>query len=115
MEYIGLARRQVWYGWVLGPLARDLRGYDTSSGIRLDPKSPGWRHFILAPKPDRRMGHVTAQFDSPYGLIESAWAYEKGGTWNWRVRVPPNTTATVEMPNGERREVAAGEHVFSLP
>jgi alpha-L-rhamnosidase len=88
--------------------------YGTMAGIQPDPKSPGWRHFILAPKPDRRMGHVTAQFDSPYGRIESAWAYEKDGTWNWRVCVPPNTTATVEMPNGERREVVAGEHVFAL-
>ena len=88
--------------------------YGTMAGIQTDPKSPGWRHFVLAPKPDRRMGKVSAQFDSPYGRIESAWAYEKDGTWNWRVCVPPNTAATVEMPNGERREVVAGEHVFAL-
>ncbi|MCR5753005.1 MAG: glycoside hydrolase family 78 protein [Kiritimatiellae bacterium] len=89
--------------------------YGAMAGIQPDPKSPGWRHFVLAPKPDRRIGKVAAHFDSPYGRIESSWSYQDDGSWKWRVTVPPNTTATVETPDGARREVAAGEHVFSLP
>ena len=60
-------------------------------------------------------GHVNARYDSPYGRIESAWEYENDGGWKWRVTVPPNTTATVEVPTGKKIEVSAGEHVFSLP
>ena len=86
--------------------------YGTMAGIQPDPKCPGWRHFVLAPKPDRRMGHVNARYDSPYGRIESVWEYKNDGGWKWRVTVPPNTTATVEIPTGRKIEVAAGEHVF---
>ena len=82
--------------------------YATMAGIRPDPESPGWKHFILAPKPDRRLGRAGARFESPYGTIESAWRYDGDGSLKWRVRIPPNTSATVVMPTGEKRELKAG-------
>jgi alpha-L-rhamnosidase len=84
--------------------------YGTMAGIQTDPKSPGWRHFVLAPKPDRRMGKVSAQFDSPYGRIASEWVYAPDGTLTWRFTVPPNASATVHLPDGGTKEYGAGTY-----
>ena len=88
--------------------------YDTMAGIRPDPDAPGWRHFVLAPVPDRRVGRVHAAFESPYGTIESAWAYCGNDEIRFRFRVPPNTTARVVLPDGTEREVASGIHKYSI-
>ena len=88
--------------------------YGTMAGIMPDPESPGWRHFVLYPKPDRRMGRVSARFDSPYGAIESEWAYSPDGTLSWRFTVPPNTSATVRYPDGRVQECCAGTYGFDV-
>ena len=88
--------------------------YGTMAGIRPDPESPGWRHFILAPRPDRRIGRAGARFQSPYGIIESAWRYAAGGKLMWKIRIPANTTATVVMPSGEKREMSAGSYKLEM-
>ena len=88
--------------------------YGTMAGIRPDPDAPGWRHFVLAPVPDRRVGRVQAAFESQYGTIESAWAYGGDDEIMFRFRVPPNTTARVVLPDGTEREVASGIHEYSI-
>ena len=71
--------------------------YKTAAGIAADPKNPGFRNIIMAPKPDRRLGHVTAEYKSAAGLIKSAWRYE-GETWIWEFSVPSGATASVTLP-----------------
>ena len=84
------------------------------AGIREDPGNPGFRHFILAPLPDRRVGHVTARHRSPCGEIESAWRYGDGGaTWTWRFTIPRGTSATVIAPGLPPREFGPGIHAIS--
>ena len=34
------------------------------------------KHIIMKPIPDKRLGHVTAEYRSAAGLIKSAWKYE---------------------------------------
>ena len=87
--------------------------YGTMAGIRLDPKSPGWKHFILAPIPDKRIGNVNATYESPYGAIKSSWEFNKNGTWHFRAEIPANPSATVILPNGETREQASGKFTWS--
>ena len=82
--------------------------YGTMAGIRSDSLG-GFKHFNLAPIPDRRMGKVDASFDSPYGVIRSAWAYE-GGKWKWTFTIPANTTATVKVPGRIAEELPAGTY-----
>ena len=84
--------------------------FSAMAGIRDDPAAPGFRHFVLAPVPDPRIGSVKASFRSPYGEIRSAWKYEKDGTWEWTFTVPPNTTATVIAPGGTQKEYAPGTY-----
>ena len=96
------------YGSVLGWL------FSAAAGIQADPKRPGWRHFVLHPHPDRRLGSLKATLGSPKGRILSAWSYDVDGTLRWKFTIPEGTTATVVRPDGVTREYAGGtyEHSF---
>lgn len=85
--------------------------YKTAAGIAADPKAPGFANVIMAPKPDRRLGFVRAEYKSAAGLIASAWHYE-GDTWVWTFTVPAGATADVTLP-GETASTryGAGTHV----
>ena len=85
--------------------------YSTMAGIREDLARPGFRHFFLQPRPDRRVGAVRASYDSASGRIESAWEYGADGKWRWTYTVPPNTAATVVLPDGRTFERKAGTFV----
>ncbi len=84
--------------------------YRTVAGIREDPEEGGFRHFVLAPHPDPRMGHCSAHYRSPCGEIESSWRYDSEGKWIWRFAVPANTTATVIVPGESPSDFSAGRH-----
>ena len=84
--------------------------YSTMAGIREDPERGGFRHFVLAPHPDPRVGHCTARYRSPQGEIESAWRYDETGAWRWDFSIPEGTTATVVVPGREPRVFAPGRH-----
>ena len=87
--------------------------YGTMAGIQEDVACPGFKHIILAPEPDKRMGHVKACFRSPYGPITSAWNYDQAGKWTWTFTIPANTTATVKIPGGETKEYVAGTYTVT--
>jgi len=84
--------------------------YGTMAGIQEDAAQPGFKHFILAPIPDSRVGHVKASFDSPYGRIESEWRVDTWDKFTWTFTIPANTTATVKIPGGAVKEYAAGSY-----
>jgi alpha-L-rhamnosidase len=71
--------------------------YSGAAGIRPDDASPGYKHFFLAPQFTTRLSHVKATLDSPYGVIASSWRVEKDQIL-YDVTVPPNSTATLELP-----------------
>ncbi|PHN01100.1 family 78 glycoside hydrolase catalytic domain [Flavilitoribacter nigricans] len=80
--------------------------YNYSLGIQRDPKSPGFKHFILQPTPDPtgKMKFAEGYYDSMYGTIRSAWSQE-GKTWTYTVSVPGNTTATLYLPAASAKKV----------
>ena len=84
--------------------------YGTMAGIREGSSGKGFKEFVLAPLPDRRIGNVDASFDSPYGMIRSAWSYGKDGSWIWNFTIPPNTTATVTVPGGKSETLGSGAY-----
>lgn len=71
--------------------------YQTLGGINYDPDQPGFKHIILRPRPVGDLTWVRASHVSVYGKIESDWKLE-GEQLQWRVVVPPNTTATAYIP-----------------
>lgn len=74
--------------------------WETAAGITADPVHPGFKHFNLAPVPDKRLGYVNAEYKSPEGVINSCWRYE-GNTWIWDFTIPEGTTAAVTLPGEE--------------
>jgi alpha-L-rhamnosidase len=71
--------------------------YSGAAGIRPDDASPGYKHFFLAPQFTTRLAQVKATFDSPYGMIASAWHVEKDQII-YDITIPPNSSATLELP-----------------
>ena len=84
--------------------------WETCAGIVADPAQPGFKHIIMRPVPDRRLGHLDASYKSAEGLIKSSWHYE-GDTWIWEVTIPEGSTATVYMPDGEVKSMGSGTHI----
>ena len=71
--------------------------YKTAAGIAPDVSDPGFKRIVMAPKPDRRLGYVKAEYKSVAGLVKSAWRYE-GDKWVWDFTVPDGATADVTLP-----------------
>ncbi|MBQ3198414.1 MAG: family 78 glycoside hydrolase catalytic domain [Alistipes sp.] len=71
--------------------------WETAAGISSDPATPGFKHIIMKPIPDKRLGHLTAEYNSAAGLIKSAWKYE-GDKWIWEFTIPEGAKATVTLP-----------------
>ena len=71
--------------------------WETVAGIAADPAQPGFRHIIMRPVPDRRLGMLKAEYRSAAGLIRSHWSY-KGKQWRWTFTIPEGSTATVTLP-----------------
>ena len=85
------------YGAVLAWMYKDM------AGIAADPKAPGFKNIIMAPKPDRRLEFVKAEYKSAAGLIKSSWRYEseqwnKNEKWIWDFTIPEGATADVTLP-----------------
>ena len=84
--------------------------WESVAGIAADPSAPGFRHIIMRPLPDRRLGHVEAEYHSAAGTIKSAWRYN-GSRWTWTFTIPSGATATVTLPGQtESREYGSGTH-----
>ncbi len=88
--------------------------YSAAAGIRRDPATVGWKHFLLHPYADKRLGGMDATYDSPAGRIASAWKYGPDGKLRWTFAIPEGATATVTPPwGGAAKEYAAGRYELS--
>ena len=82
--------------------------WQTAAGIASDPAAPGFKHIVMKPVPDKRLGWLEASYQSAAGLVKSSWKYE-GNRWIWNFTVPEGATATVTLPGEtESKEYAAG-------
>ena len=86
--------------------------YKTAAGIAADPKAPGFKNIVMAPKPDRRLGFVKAEYRSAAGLVKSHWRYE-GEKWVWEFTVPDGATADVTVP-GESTSRHYGSGTYTI-
>jgi alpha-L-rhamnosidase len=64
------------------------------AGINLDESRPGYKHFVLRPRPGGGLTWAKGRYHSIRGPIESEWRRE-GKKLSYRVAIPPNTSATV--------------------
>lgn len=86
--------------------------WETVAGIASDPAAPGFKHIIMRPIPDKRLGHISAEYHSAAGLIKSAWRYE-GDEWIWEFTIPEGATATVTLP-GESESKLYGAGTYKV-
>jgi alpha-L-rhamnosidase len=74
--------------------------YRVMAGIEVDPAQPGYRHIRIQPQPGGRFTSANASHQSMYGRVASSWTL-KGGSFELSIEVPPNTRATVRLPNAK--------------
>ena len=87
--------------------------WETAAGIAADKAVPGFKHIIMSPIPDKRLGSLTAEYHSAAGVIKSAWKYN-GDAWEWKFSIPEGATATVTLPGeSESKEYETGDYTIT--
>jgi alpha-L-rhamnosidase len=84
------------------------------AGIRPDPAQPGYKHFFIEPKLGGGLTSMKASYNSVRGHIESAYEI-KNGELTLRVTIPPNTSATVILPDDSHHAVESGQFEITIP
>ncbi len=78
----------------------------------LAPTSPGYRTFLVRPRPGGGIDHVSQTHDTRHGRIEIEWR-RQGAELELQLTVPAGTVATVELSNIAPIVANAGEHIWS--
>jgi len=74
--------------------------YESLAGIGIDDSHPGFKRFIIRPRPPEELEWARAEYRSVHGLIRSAWRREeKDRRFTLDVTVPANTTAEIWVPH----------------
>jgi alpha-L-rhamnosidase len=81
--------------------------FNTVAGIGLDLDQPGFKHSFIRPQPGGGLTHAEAAYDSVHGKIVTQWILQDGN-FLLHVTIPPNTTATVELPTKDFSAVREG-------
>jgi alpha-L-rhamnosidase len=78
--------------------------YQVMAGIRIDPDAPGYRHILIEPQPGGGFTRVYGSHETPYGRVSAGWT-AMNGMFTLMVEVPPNTHATVRLPNARLERI----------
>ncbi len=110
---------ETWTGWgsqiILVTGTPGAWFYEGLAGIRPDPAAPGFKQVIIQPAVVGDVTWVKAHHDGPYGRIAVDWKKAADGVFTLEVVVPPNSTATVFLPDGSKREAGSGRHSWTVP
>ena len=86
--------------------------YRHAAGIDTDATGPGFHHLTIHPHFDPALPALHVEYDSAYGTIISDW---KQATHRFTITLPPNTTATVLLPNNKTETIGSGTHTYPIP
>jgi alpha-L-rhamnosidase len=86
--------------------------YRRVAGIDTDAIGPGYHHLIIHPHFDAALPQLHVEYDSAYGIIISDWRQRYH---RFSIEIPPNTTATVTLPNNRIESIGSGHHTYSIP
>nr|WP_246447650.1 alpha-L-rhamnosidase [Novosphingobium flavum] len=102
------------FGAVVGFFYRRLAG--------IAPAEPGFRRIAARPLWYPAVGRVAARYEAIVGTISTETGGDERGLTRFRLSIPANTTAEVELPGdgwllagravGNRAEVGGGDHEF---
>ena len=79
------------------------------SMLGIDTDGIGFKKIAMKPEIGEGVTWAKGYYDSIYGRISSDWKRD-GETFQWRITVPPNTTATVYVPAGVVADVTESGH-----
>ena len=82
--------------------------FEQAAGIRHDEEHPGFSELIWQPRPDPRVGWLTASLRTRRGPIRASWRYEENGI-RYELKTP--VPARVVL-NGKADTVPPGKYVF---
>jgi alpha-L-rhamnosidase len=69
--------------------------YEQLAGIQ--PGTPGWQTFTLAPSVAGDLTHVAAQEQTVRGTVASSWSLD-GSTLTYKAQIPVGAKATIDLP-----------------
>ncbi len=88
--------------------------YERLAGLAPDPENPGYKHFFVRPLVVEQLDWARAELETSYGIARSSWK-KADGKLILEVTVPPNTSATIEFPDGKKSHtITSGTHQFTL-
>jgi alpha-L-rhamnosidase len=93
--------------YALGSVAMWL--HERVGGIKM--LKPAFEEVLLKPFVGGGLTFASTKHRSPYGWIESSWT-QLGNKFDYKVKVPLNTTAIVELPNGEKYRTGSGSYEY---
>ncbi len=70
--------------------------YQNLAAIKAGISQPGFKQIIMKPTTVDGLKFVTASYQTPYGLVKSAW--KKGSNFTWDISIPANATALISIP-----------------
>lgn len=83
--------------------------FEALGGVRPDPAHPGFKRFIVRPRPAGDLEWAEVDYESPLGPIESRWRRGEGGAFDLDLTVPPNSSALVFLPGAGQAEPTVTE------
>ncbi|MBN8854412.1 MAG: family 78 glycoside hydrolase catalytic domain [Sphingobacteriales bacterium] len=87
--------------------------YEYLAGIRTDDRQVAFKKIIMDPIFPEGLDFVKASLDTKYGMIKSEWR-NTGGTLEWAITVPPNTTAEVSLPGDVKNMTEGGRPLAAM-
>lgn len=84
--------------------------YRTIAGINSAADTPGYKSIVIAPKPGGKLTHASAELETAYGTVKSAWVLENN-LLKLDVTIPANTRATIMLADSSR-DVGSGTYHF---
>jgi len=83
--------------------------YSVAAGIRPTEDAPGYKKVHIAPKPDTRLGWVSAKYKTRHGWVQSKWQYIEGGTIRYDIETPVEAEICV---SNQKYTVGKGAYTF---
>lgn len=82
--------------------------YKVLAGINIKHSSPGFKEFIIKPHPVDKLDTVSASLNTVQGLVSSKWNNDDK-SFNLKVKIPANTTATIYLPKLDFEDIVVSE------
>jgi len=81
--------------------------------VGINPVEPGYKRILIAPQPGGEMTWAEGKLLTQYGEIASKWE-RSDGCITFEIKIPPNTTADIKLPDGSCYSTGSGEYIYKI-